>query len=181
MISNLKLDFLWLPNPYKWLGKIDPFQQQWAPEYAKCKEYLKICSTEELIKFYIICYKDHYPKNYWFGWLSNGEASDHVQIINDYSVVDGKYFIRKDILTLKEQSKKDKDDYSYTSDRIFNFKKNIDVSKIIENELDGKTYQKKDNGSKIIYKLIDNPIDFIEITGNSFRLKVNDKYHIHMR
>jgi hypothetical protein len=53
-ISELKLDFLWMPNPYMWLGKTDPFQKQWTPEHFKCKEFLRTCSLEDLIRLYII-------------------------------------------------------------------------------------------------------------------------------
>lgn len=177
-ITDLKLDFLWLKNPYMILGKKDPFWETWQPERWKFSEFVETAPIEKVLELIIIAYKDKYPREYWTGIFMTRKGAREVKRIDGYSIFKEDYLSKDDMATYKVKLKQDAGGIDYLSEMIIELKEPYsDMISMVERTLSGKTYTKASRNGNTIYQLTDSPLLKLEVAEKYFALTVNDDFH----
>jgi hypothetical protein len=177
-IKDLKLDFLWLKNPYMILGKKDPFWETWQPERWKFSEFVETAPIEKVLELIILVYKDKYPRAYWTGNFITLKGSDNVQESEGYFVFTEEYLERNEMSKYKVKLKQDAGSIDYLSEMIIELKEPFDdMISMVENTLNGKGYTKTTQNGNTLYELSNSPLLKLEVSPTLFALTVNDKFH----
>lgn len=170
--EGIDLGFLWNDINEKILDAPNPFDEKWRDEKVNFAKYNKSeGSLEKILQLLIIAYKDDSPRDR-FNYSKNGDA-----IYKDNLCIQEKeHLARKDIERITEVIK-DQNGIDITVERFFEFISAHNFTKMVENTLQGKDFTKTTTGDKTIFKLEKSPIDSIELTPKSFKLKINDKIY----
>lgn len=189
-----KLDFLYFNlelTEENYLNRTELYYNKVEWDDRRFKEYLKACSTDELIYLLIYIYRDKYPREEFDSAISVDTNSKNLLSYNNIegrSISENKHFFtnfsRKDIISMNSQYHNEK----YTDDEIMEkhwrgefymqnlfleFNKEVPID-IIDKALGEKEYIKIKKDDLLVYEVNDSPIASLEITKNSIKLNVNE-------
>ncbi|MBB4807399.1 hypothetical protein HNP38_002703 [Chryseobacterium defluvii] len=169
--EGINLGFLWHDINDKILDAPNPFDEKWRDDKIKYRHFNKTGPIEKVLQLLIIAYKDDSPRDFFYIG-KNGDA-----IYKDNKTVQLKeHLIRTDIEKITE-TKKDQNGLEIYVERFFEFTGTHNFTNMVEKTLKGKVFTKSLEGSKTIFKVNDSPIDSIELTPKSFKLKINDQIY----
>lgn len=170
IFEGISIGFLWEDINEKILDGPNPFDEKWRDEKIKYRNFNKTASLEKVLKLLIIAYKDKSPRNmFYIG--KNGDALYE----ENKSIELKEHLSRTDIEKLTET--KDNSELQLTIERFFEFVGNHDFIHMVENTLQGKNFTKTKEAGKTIFKINESPIESIELTPKSFKLKLNEQIY----
>ncbi|MFZ4930619.1 hypothetical protein [Chryseobacterium sp. Mn2064] len=163
--EGTNLGFLWNDINEKILDGPNPF------DIIKYGDFNKTGPLEKVLELLIIAYKNDSPRDFFYIG-KNGDA-----IYKDNVTIQLKeHLLRTDIEKITE-TQKDPDGLAIYLERFFEFTHSHDFIPMVEKTLKGKDFTKTIQENKTIFTINNSPIDSIELTPKSFRLKLNDQIY----
>lgn len=173
--EGINLGFLWHDINEKILDAPNPFDEKWRDDKIKYRRFNKTGPLEKVLQLLIIAYKDDSPRDFFT--LSKDIESAGKAIYKDNQVIQLKDHLARTDIEKFTDTVKDQNGLDIYVERFFEFTGSHNFTDMVEKTLKGKVFTKSLQGSKTIFKVSDSPIDSIELTPKSFKLKINDQIY----
>lgn len=170
--EGINIGFLWEDINEKILDAPNPFDEKWRDEKIKYGKFNKTGSLEKVLQLLIIAYKDRSPRDMFT--LSKDIKSAGKAIYKDDKVIQLKEHLARTDIERFTDTIKDQNGLDIYVERFFEFVSTHDFTSMVEKTLQGKDFTKTSEGDKTIFKVNNSPIDSIELTPKSFKLKINE-------
>ncbi len=179
VLEDINLEFLWAKKKGPVQGGPHPFWEKWDGEKQKYQALIQYGTLETIIRLLILSFVDRCPRDYWYVSLSKRMASSwNLKVEGGYELLDHQGINREDIIRHKWKTKKDLRGRNFDYERVFEFREDIDLTKVVEDSLSSKSFTKTIAGSKIIYQVKESPIGKIELKRRSFKMTTSQQYFL---
>jgi len=173
--EGINLGFLWHDINDKILDAPNPFDEKWRDDKVKYGKFNKTGTLEKVLQLLIIAYKDDSPRVRFT--LSKDIESAGKAIYKDNQVIQLRDHLARTDIEKFTRTIKDQNGINIYVEHFFEFTGSHNFTGMVEKTLKGKVVTKSIQGSKTIFKVNDSPIDSIELTPKSFKLKINDQIY----
>jgi hypothetical protein len=175
IFEGINIGFLWEDINEKILDAPNPFDEKWRTEMVKYGNFNDSGSLEKVLQLMIIAYKDKSPRDMFA--ISKDIKSAAKAIYKDDKVIQLKEHLARTDIERFTDTIKDQNGLNIYVERFFEFVSTHDFKNMVEKTLQGKEFTKTKEDDKTIFKVNNSPIDSIELTPKSFRLKINDQIY----
>ncbi|CAM1361926.1 hypothetical protein [Tenacibaculum xiamenense] len=173
-ISDINLDFLYLKKGIS-IGVSDPFWKKWKKEKMKFYDFIEKEPLEKVISLTINVFKEKYPRVYFSFVDLNQENVEYLKDENGYDVLEDRFIFRNDLKSFKTKDGLiSEDESSILEGMEYEFKEPIsNIEEIIEEQLNGKEYEKNSQEGITTYELVDSPILRLTVSPSKFLMEIN--------